>query len=187
MTQINLLPWRDEQRKKRQEEFIVGIVLTAIAAVAIMFGIQMYLSSLISEQKDMNRIVGEKIAEINLITSKITDIQEQNSILQNKRSAIQKLQKSRPEVVHFFDEVAKVTPEGVHLTQLKQESSRISLVGKTQSNARISAFMRNVEASQWLVEPQLNVIQGRNNKSNQLSDFTLYAKQWESNVEDEDM
>ena len=122
MTQINLLPWRDELRKKRQEEFVISIVVVAVVAVAMMFGIQMYLDGLITEEKDKSRIVGEKIAELNLITAKIKNIQQQNSILQSKRHAIQKLQKSRPEIVHFFDEIAKVTPEGVFLTQLKQSS-----------------------------------------------------------------
>lgn len=188
MTQINLLPWRDELRKKRQEEFVIGIVVVAVVAVALMFGIQMYLDSLITEQKDQSRIVGEKIAELNLITVKIKNIQEQNSILQSKRNAIQKLQKSRPEIVHFFDEIAKVTPEGVFLTQLKQSSSRVALMGKTQSNARVSAFMRNVEKSQWLVDPELNVIKSNTQDDDtSLSDFTLYTKQWESQVEDEDM
>jgi len=98
------------------------------------------------------------------------------------------LQKSRPEIVHFFDEIAKVTPGGVFLTQLKQDKSRIALMGKTESNARVSAFMRNVENSQWLVKPELNVIQsGSTDKNTRLSDFTLYTKQWESKAEDEDM
>ena len=187
MTRINLLPWRDELRKKRQEEFVISIAMAAVAAVAIIFGVELYVDSLIAEQQDKNRIVVEKTAEIQLITAKITNIQEQNRILQNKRAAIQTLQKSRPEIVHFFDEIPKVTPEGVHLTKLKQENARVALMGKTQSNARVSAFMRNVEASQWLVAPQLNIIQGRNNKSGQLSNFTLYARQWESKAEDEGM
>ncbi|NOQ13442.1 MAG: pilus assembly protein PilN [Methyloprofundus sp.] len=183
MTRINLLPWREELRKTRKEEFIISMVIVAVVAIAIMFAIQMYLDGLISEEKNKKRIVGKKVAELNLITAKIKDIQKQNATLQRKRKAIQKLQKSRPEIVHFFDEIAKVTPEGVFLTQLKQNNSRISLMGKTESNARVSAFMRNVESSQWLVNPVLNVIKGKGgskNKAGRLSDFTLYAKQWRS-------
>ena len=188
MARINLLPWRDELRKKRQDEFVIGIVIVAVVAVAIMFAVQMYLDGLIVEQKDKNRLVGEKIAELHLVTAKIKNIQKQNSILQSKRNAIQRLQKSRPEIVHFVDEIAKVTPDGVFLTQLKQSSSRIALKGKTESNARVSAFMRNVEASQWLVKPELNIIQsGSKNTKGGLSDFTLYTEQWKSKVEDEDM
>ena len=182
MTRINLLPWRDELRKQRQEEFIIGIVAVAIAAVAIMFGVEKYLDSLIVEQQDKKRIVIAKVAEVNLINAKIKDIETQNGVLQSKRSAIQLLQKSRPEIVHFIDAIARVTPEGVFLTKLKQDNTHVALVGKTQSNARVSAFMRNVEANKWLVDPDLNIIKGSSkNKIGKLSDFTLYAKQWKSN------
>ena len=181
MTQINLLPWREELRKKRQEEFIISIVIVAVVAIAMMFAIQMYLDGLVADEQDKKRIVGQKVAELTLITAKIKDIQNQNRTLQSKRNAIQKLQKSRPEIVHFFDEIAKVTPEGVFLTKLEQNNSRIALMGKTESNARVSAFMRNVESSQWLVDPELNIIKGSSkNKTGRLSDFTLYAKQWHS-------
>ena len=188
MTRINLLPWRDELRKLRQEEFIIGIILVAVAAVALLFGAEKYLDSMIAEQQDKKRIVLAKVAEVNLITAKIKDIETQNSILQNKRNAIQILQKSRPEIVHFIDAIARVTPEGVFLTKLKQDNARVALVGKTQSNARVSAFMRNVEANKWLVDPDLNIIKGSNkNKNGKLSDFTLYTKQWQSKAEDEEL
>ena len=188
MTRINLLPWRDELRKLRQEEFIIGIILVAVAAVALLFGAEKYLDSMIAEQQDKKRIVLAKVAEVNLITAKIKDIETQNGILQNKRNAIQILQKSRPEIVHFIDAIARVTPEGVFLTKLKQDNARVALVGKTQSNARVSAFMRNVEANKWLVDPDLNIIKGSNkNKNGKLSDFTLYAKQWQSKAEDEEL
>jgi len=148
-----------------------------------LFGVEVYLDSLIAEQQDKKRIVNEKVAEVNLITAKIKDIEIQNSILQSKRSAIQALQKSRPEIVHFIDAIARVTPEGVFLTKLAQNNARVILNGKTQSNARVSAFMRNVEASRWLVNPELNIIKGRNNDG-RLSDFTLHTTQWKSKAED---
>jgi len=185
MTQINLLPWRDELRKQRQEQFITGVAGVAIVAVAILFAAQMYLDGRLEEQQDKKRIVIAKTAELKLITAKIKDIQAKNLILQNKREAIQALQKSRPEIVHFVDEIAKVTPEGVFLTQIKQADDQVILNGKTQSNARVSAFMRNVEASHWLVDPVLNIIQGSN--GGKLSDFTLHTKQWKSKTEDEGM
>jgi len=185
MTQINLLPWRDELRKQRQEQFIVGVAGVAIVAVVILFTAQMYLDGRLEEQQDKKRIVIAKTAELNLITAKIKDIQAKNLILQNKREAIQALQKSRPEVVHFVDEIAKVTPEGVYLTQIKQTDNQVILNGKTQSNARVSAFMRNVEASHWLIDPVLNIIRGTT--GGKLSDFTLHTKQWKSKTEDEGM
>ena len=81
MTQINLLPWREELRKKRQEEFIISIVIVAVVAIAMMFAIQMYLDGLVADEQDKKRIVGQKVAELNLITAKIKDIQNQNRTL----------------------------------------------------------------------------------------------------------
>lgn len=184
MTRINLLPWRDELYQQRQIKFMIGIVLVVVTAVVILFSVQVYLDSLIIEQQDKKRIVTAKIAEVNLIIAKIKDIKTQNLHLQSKRSAIQRLQKSRPEAIHFIDAVAKVIPEGVYLTQLKQDDTGIELTGKAQSNAHVSEFMKNVEANQWLVDPELNIITGRNNEA-RLSDFTLLAKLWKSKAKDE--
>jgi len=187
MARINLLPWRDELRKQKQDEFVVSIAIVALVTIGIMFGIQVYLDGKIETQRKMKGIVNAKVAELRLITAKIKDIEKKKAIIDTKMEAIQALQKSRPEIVHFIDEVAKVTPEGVYLTKLQQETKRVIMQGKTQSNARVSAFMRNVEASKWLVDPALNVIKGSSRDGNgKMSDFTLYVKQWESKS-DEDM
>jgi len=187
MARINLLPWRDKLRKQKQDEFVVSIAVVALVTIGIMFGIQTYLDGEIETQRKMKGIVNAKVAELRLITKKIKDIKEKKTIIDNKREAIQRLQKSRPEIVHFIDEVAKVTPEGVYLTKLQQETARVIMQGKTQSNARVSAFMRNVEASKWLVDPVLNIIKGsRQGGNGKMSDFTLYVKQWGNKV-DEDM
>lgn len=187
MARINLLPWRDELRKLKQEEFIISIVLIAVAAVAIVFGVAKYLDSQIAEQQDMKRIVDAKVAEVNLITAKIKDIETRKDVLKNKISVIQALQKSRPESVHFIDAVAQVVPEGIFLNELKQEGTRVELKGKVRADARVSAFIRNIETNPWLIEPKLNIIEGSNkNKNVQLNDFTIYIKQRQSNAEDED-
>ncbi len=187
MARINLLPWREELRKQKQTEFMVAMAVVISVTVGIMLGIQTYLDGEIETQRKMKSIVDAKVAELRLITAKINDIEEKKSIIDTKMEAIQKLQKSRPEIVHFIDEVARVTPEGVYLTKLKQEEKRVMIEGKTQSNARISAFMRNVDASKWLVDPVLNVIKGSSwGGDGKMSDFTLYVKQWESKS-DEDM
>ncbi len=106
-----------------------------------------------------------------------------------KIDLIQKLQESRPEIVHLFDEIPKTTPDGVYLTKFTQTGSELIFEGKSQSNARISAFMRAIEASPWLQTPTLNVIQSPDKQSpdktdtEQLSDFTLHAKQGKQNAE----
>ena len=91
----------------------------------------------------------------------LRDIEEKKSKLLAKIDLIQKLQESRPEIVHLFDEIPKATPDGVFLTKFTQTGSELIFEGKSQSNARISAFMRAIEASPWLQTPTLTVIQSR--------------------------
>lgn len=183
MTRINLLPWREALYKQRQTEFTLGIVLVIVTAVVILFSVQAYLDSLIIEQQDKKSIVTAKIAEVNLMIVKIQDIETQNALLRSKRSAIQALQKSRYEAVRFIDAVAKVIPEGIYLTQLKQNDTGIELTGKAQSNVRVLEFISNVEANQWLVSPELNIITGKNDET-KLSDFILLAKLRKSKIEE---
>lgn len=183
MTRINLLPWREALYKQRQTEFTLGIVLVIVTAVVILFSVQAYLDSLIIEQQDKKSIVTAKIAEVNLMIVKIQDIETQNAQLRSKRSAIQALQKSRYEAVRFIDAVAKVIPEGIYLTQLKQNDTGIELTGKAQSNVRVLEFISNVEANQWLVSPELNIITGKNDET-KLSDFILLVKLRKSKTEE---
>jgi len=90
---------------------------------------------------------------------------------------IQQLQGSRPMVVHLFDEVVKTIPDGAHLKKLTQKGAGITLIGQAQSNARVSSYMRNIESSQWLNKPNLQVITNKNAKGDGLNSFTLVAMQ----------
>jgi len=102
-----------------------------------------------------------------------------------KIDVIQRLQESRPEIVHLFDEIARTTPEGVFLTKFTQTASDLTFDGKSQSNARVSAFMRAIDISPWLQIPKLDVIQSKDKtNSEQLSDFTMHAKQGKQKAED---
>ncbi|MFZ2407288.1 MAG: PilN domain-containing protein, partial [Methylobacter sp.] len=125
----------------------------------------------------------DEITVLDVKIAEIKTIEEQKSKLLTKIDLIQKLQESRPEIVHLFDELPRVTPDGVFLTKFTQVGPALSFVGKSQSNARVSAFMRAIEASAWLKIPTLDVIQSTSKAnsekkdSEQLSDFTMHAKQ----------
>ena len=119
--------------------------------------------------------------EIAFFDKKITaikSIEEKKSKLLAKINLIQQLQESRPQIVHLFDEIPKATPDGAFLTKLTQKGDDIIFEGKSQSNSRVSAFMRAIEASHWLYKPTLNVIKVPDKDNpEELSDFTLSAKQ----------
>ena len=125
--------------------------------------------------------------EISVLDTKIVEVKkigEMKSKLLSKIELVQRLQESRPEIVHLFDEIPRTTPDGVFLTRFSQLGNDLTFEGKTQSNARVSAFMRTIEASSWLQTPKLDVIQSPD-KSNveQTSDFIMRAKLGKKEIE----
>ena len=182
MAKINLLPWREELRKKNQKDFLNKLVLSSLLGLVIVGLVHTYFEGLIAYQGQRNEKLLSETAILDKIIVDIKDIEGKKSKLLAKIDLIQKLQESRPEIVHLFDEIPKTTPDGVFLSKLSQTESELIFEGKSQSNARISAFMRAIEASHWLQAPILNVIQSADKQaanktdSEQLSDFTLHAK-----------
>ncbi|MDO9106279.1 MAG: PilN domain-containing protein [Methylovulum sp.] len=182
MAKINLLPWREELRKKKKKDFLNAMALSALVAVIIIALIHVYIGGLKSYQEQRNKLLQTEIALLDKKIVAINDIEEKKRKLLAKIDLIQKLQESRPGIVHLFDEIPKVTPDGVYLKKFTQIGDDLIFEGKSQSNARVSAFMRAIEASQWLQMPMLDVIKTPD-KSNidESSDFTLRAKQGNKN------
>jgi len=178
MAKINLLPWREDLRKQQQQDFLVGIGLAVIATLLILGGVHMYIEGLKDYQSMRNQMLQSEIQVLNKKIKEIRDIEQKKNKLLTKIEVIQQLQESRPKIVHLFDELPRTAPEGVYLTRFKQAGNNLTFVGKAQSNARVSAYMRAIEMSPWLTAPRLNVIQGKEKTaSTQLSDFTLLAQQ----------
>ena len=191
MAKINLLPWREELFKRKQKDFLNAIVLSVLVGIIIIGLLHAYIAGLEAYQEQRNQILLNEIAELNKKIIAINSIEEKKKKLLAKIDLIQKLQESRPQIVHLFDEIPKVTPDGVFLTKFTQTGTELIFEGKSQSNARVSAFMRAIDASPWLQTPKLTVIQSNLQPSNktateQLSDFTLRAEQEKQNVNNGD-
>ena len=191
MAKINLLPWREDLFKRKQKDFLNAIVLSVLVGIIIIGLLHAYIAGLEAYQEQRNQILLNEIAELNKKIIAINSIEEKKKKLLAKIALIQKLQESRPQIVHLFDEIPKVTPDGVFLTKFTQTGTELIFEGKSQSNARVSAFMRAIEASPWLQTPKLTVIQSNLQPSNktdteQLSDFTLHAEQEKQNVQNGD-
>ncbi len=177
MAKINLLPWREERRRQQQVEFLTGIGTAAGVTLLILGGVHLYCSSLISHQKDRNQVLQDEITVLNKKIDEIKSIEAKKAKLMTKMELIQGLQLSRPQIVHLFEELPRTAPEGIHLTQFVQAGKKLTFKGKAQSNARVSAYMKMIEASSWLANPKLQVIQSRHKKTNlDMSDFTLFAE-----------
>jgi type IV pilus assembly protein PilN len=180
MVKINLLPWREELRQQKQRDFLTAIGLGVALVLSVMAAVHMHIDGLKSHQTARNQLIQTEIDAVDRKITEIKDIENKKNKLLAKIELIQNLQESRPQIVHLFDEIAKRTPEGVFLTHIKQTGKELVLEGKAQSNARVSAFMREVENSGWLSSPRLSIIKGMDKSiqdSGQLSDFTLFATQ----------
>jgi len=178
VTRINLLPWRDELRKQQQKDFLTAILMAIGLTSSILLYVHVYINGAIEYQQQRNRYLGSQIAQLDKKITQINELDKKKSMLIAKMEVIQRLQGSRPEIVHLFDEIAKTIPDGVHITQLAQSGRTLTFLGKTQSNARVSAYMRNLERSSWITNPRLNIIQTHSkSKHSRVSDFTLVVKQ----------
>jgi len=188
MAKINLLPWREDLRKEKQQEFLVMLVFFALIAVVIWGGIHVYHVNLINHQLSRNQFVNDQITFLDKKIAEIQELEREKQKLLDRMRAIEQLQGNRPLIVHLFDELVTSLPEGVSVTSITQQGEKITINGEAQSNARVSSFMRNLEASDWLANPQIDVIQARNATGGiRISSFTLRFNQViQKSDEDED-
>ena len=177
MTHINLLPWRELERKEREREFYSVAGGAAIFMLLVIVYIHFHMAGLIEIQNGRNNYLGEEIKKVEEQIKTIKGLETEKAQLLARMKVIEELQGQRPLMVHLFDELVKTLPDGVYLTSIKQTGGSISLQGIAQSNARVSAFMRNIEASQWLTDPKLTVIQAVDNKDQKGSEFILTLKE----------
>jgi type IV pilus assembly protein PilN len=184
MAHINLLPWREKRRKQRQRDFGVTIVLALLATVAVMGYWHWFNASLIDQQKERNKYLERQIAAVDKEIAEIQRLERTRQQLISRMKVIEDLQISRPQIVHMFDEMATIVPDGAHLTELQQVGANLSLAGKAQSNARVSTYMRNIDNSPWLASPQLQIIEDRNTADEEDAIFRLNLKQVTPKTED---
>jgi type IV pilus assembly protein PilN len=176
MPRINLLPWRDQERKERRVTFLVWLGGAAVAAVIACGAAYLLFDSLISAQNQRNvRLQGE-IKAVDRQIEQINDLEAQKQRFISRMQVIDKLQRSRSEEVHLFDEIATTIPDATYLTSFTQDNRKLKFEGIAQSSTRVSAFMRNITASQWMRNPDLEVVEVRN-ANGVGSNFVLYAEQ----------
>lgn len=173
MIRINLLPHREEKRKARRLQFFVLTGLVAVLAGLIVFLVYSIIGGYITTQDERNDFLKKEIAVLDKQLEEIKRLKEQTAALLSRKQIIESLQSDRAEAVHLLNELVKQTPEGVYLKSMKQEGRRITLSGYTQSNARVSTLMRNLEASPWLERPVLVEIKAVTLDKRRASEFSM--------------
>lgn len=161
MARINLLPWRAERRKQRQKEFGVMLAGAAFAGVVLWFLVNSYYNGQIDGQKARNAFLQGEIKQVEARIAEIEELDRQKARLLARKEVIEQLQANRSQMVHLFDSLVRTIPDGVVLTSIKQVGEKLTLEGRSQSNARVSTYMRNLEGSGWMTKPDLSIIEAR--------------------------
>jgi len=178
MTRINLLPWRELLRKEREREFYTLAGGAAFFMGLVVVYIHFHMAGVIETQNGRNTFLDQEIKKVESQIKEIDRLETEKSQLLARMKVIEELQGQRPQMVHLFDEVVKAIPDGVYLTSIKQSGTSVAIEGIAQSNARVSAFMRNIDTSHWLAEPKLEVIEALSGKNDQKgSKFKLNLKE----------
>jgi type IV pilus assembly protein PilN len=177
MPRINLLPWRTELRQRRKKEFLVALAGTFLVAAGSVYLSKLTVQGWTTQQQGRNEILRGEIAEINKQIIEIDGLRAQRERLLARMEVIDQLQRSRPEIVHLFDELVNAMPEGVNLVEVVQRGDRVELQGVAQSSTRVSALMRNIADSDWLRDPGLDIVEAVTRGVDRNSQFKLFAQQ----------
>lgn len=176
MARINLLPWREERRRERTRQFLIMLGVAAALAVLVTIGGKLFMDNWLEYQQRRNAYLEQEIAAMDRKIREIEKLEETRSRLLARKEIIEELQRSRSQMVHLFDELARTIPDGVYLTSVRQSGSRLTLNGVAESSARVSAYMRNIQDSNWLTKPELQVIETvQRQNEGRVRQFTLEA------------
>ena len=155
MAKINLLPWREQLREERKQQFLVSLGGVFVLGAVMVLAADRYLNSEMEYQDARNNFIQQEITALDGRIREIAELKQRRAQLLERMKIIQDLQGNRPIIVHVFDELVRTLPDGVYFTNLKMTGSNISIGGVTESNNRVSALMRNLDASEWLALPNL--------------------------------
>lgn len=161
MARINLLPWREERRKQRNRETQALFGAAALLGVVVVFALVWHFDRLIEDQQARNKYLQDQIAEVDKQIKRIEELEKTRAQLLSRKQVIEELQASRSMMVHLFDELVRTIPEGVRLQSIKQSGDVLTLEGQAESNSRVSDYMRRFEASQWLGNPDLQIVEAK--------------------------
>lgn len=176
MAYINLLPWREAARKERQKNYVMVLALTALVSFLVFFLINQIYNARLEGQAKRNQFIESEIRVLDQRISEIRNLSETKRSLQQRMTLIEQLQSSRNLGTQIMTEIAQIVPNGVYLTQLEKKGSTLLLVGKSESNNRLSNMLREAEQSELLTQPYLEFIEAGRERASLLSDFKMHLK-----------
>lgn len=172
-TRINLLDWRATRRARRRKEFLSLLGLSVGAGVALLGLGYMTMTGAVEHQDQRNAYLTAQINDLDKQIKEIEELEKVKANLVSRMNVIQQLQESRSATVHFFDEIVNTLPDGIYLSSIKQSGQNVTLEGTAESSGRISAYIKNLDASPWFSNPKLVVIKTGEKNKQRNSEFTL--------------
>jgi type IV pilus assembly protein PilN len=182
---VNLLPHREIKRAARRRQFNYLLLAALVLAVGIVGLGQAWISASLANQDERNAFLETEITKLDAQIKEIKKIKEETRTLLERKQVVETLQSNRTEVVHLFDEIIRVLPEGLYVKSVKQTGDVIELTGYTQSSARVSTLMRNLEDSPWFERPTLIEIKAAVVNNLRANEFNLTVKQTKQQADGE--
>ena len=173
MIRVNLLPWREIRRKRLQQQFFIMLGVVVFLGAAVWFLVHTSLTGRYEDQLHRNKYLEDEIVKLDKEIEDIKKLKEMTASLLARKKVVETLQSNRAEVVHLLDELARQLPDGIYLKSIKQTGNRVSINGYTQSQARVSTLMRNLDASPYLENSNLVEIKSVQAGSSRVNEFTL--------------
>ena len=177
MANINLLPWRDWERERKKNEFLLRVGGMLVLGLVIVFAGGWYLDGSIDRQNARNQFLTDKIAVLDQRIAEIRDLRQKRDQLLARMRVIQELQGNRPVIVRVFDELVRTLARGVYFNTLGMSGNTLSVAGTAESNNRISSLMRSLDGSDWFTEPNLKGLKENRDIGEQASNFQLTVVQ----------
>ena len=173
MSNINLLPWRIEDKKKKKNVFLAVLGLSLFGAIGISFSGKIFIDMLIENQNQRNQYLQTQTIIIDKRIAAIREIKKQKTSLELRIKAIKTLEKKRNLVTHLFNTLAEVTPKGVYINNITYSGDKIDVSGLSESNNRLARMVRNVDASGWLSDANISSVVAGPTKPIKLSKFSM--------------
>ncbi|MBF7729886.1 PilN domain-containing protein [Pseudomonas sp. N040] len=178
MARINLLPWREQLREERKQQFLVTLAGVLIVACGLVFVGDQYLNAAVDNQIARNEFLKKEIAVLDARIKEISELKVRRQQLLERMKIIQDLQGNRSIIGRIFDQFVRTLPDGVHFTRLKMTGSNIAVTGAAESNNRVSSLMRNMDGSEWLASPNLSEVKAVTSGGvDQANVFTMSVQQ----------
>jgi type IV pilus assembly protein PilN len=171
---VNLLPHREERRKRQRQHFFVLAGGTAVIGLLMVGAMHTFYQRQIDVQIDRNAFLKGEIAKLDQEIAEIDSLKAEIAALLARKQVIETLQRDRAQTVHLLDELVRQMPEGVYLSRIVQKGMRIDIAGYAQSNARVSTLMRNVDSSPWLEKPVLIQVSAASVDKKRVSEFSMF-------------